>query len=1014
MGVLGEIAILEPPAPALGAPKQRALLAMLALSPGRVVSIDSLVDGIWGEDLPAKPEASLHVYVHGLRRIFDEIGVARTTLARRSAGYVLDVAPGDTDLGHFEAEWARARAAIDSGDPMSALTILEPALQTWRGEALSDLRGFPFAETVVARFDEMHLAAKEDLLDLRLECGAHAAVVGEAEEFVARHPTRERVWGQLMVALYRCDRQADALAAYGRARALLADELGLDPGETLVQLELAVLQHDPDLAAPAVRPTTTRARSAESVAPERPSRRRSRTAGSLPHFATPTFGRVEDADHLRTLIDDPSNRLVTVTGPGGTGKTRLVSIALSDATDTDDVWFVAADDGSTAAHLLVELGRLWGAEEPTSTSLDAVVDHIAEAAPDDDRIVVVLDNLETVADAPEAVSALLSALPAIVVVVTSRVPLRLQGEMELALAPLASPHVDAALAEIQEHPAVQLFVDRARRVRRDFAVDTGNAAGTAEICRLLDGLPLAIELAAGLLRTLEPSQLVDLLRRRLDVLASTASDVPDRQRTLIGTIDWSLENLDAAVRNTLEDLALFDGGFALDVVEALAEWWGTAGAASADQLRHLGTLVELGLVRRVASRAELRHQVLGVVRARIDTVVVRDPTRTAKIRGAHASWLTSRLHQSSDAISGPQGDVVLARCLDEHAEVMSTLQWALSSDQIELAVALGAAAQRYWSASGRLREGQDVIDRIRRLLPPESDGIDILVADMRLSYDLGDVDRVIDTARTIEATGVVPPAELVPVIDCYRGAALIARNEIDEGRRRAEAALEGAVAGQDTEIEAIALSVLAIAAARTGDFEAERGFYERRLAVVRRRGDRARVADTLNTLAEIALDISDVGTAAAYAEEALQLAGPDRMIERRDALVTAARAATLAGDPDRAVDLLNEAVELAARTGHPFAVAQCARVAGCLAVAVGDPQAALRLFASAAALAPGPRDGGDPPEADLAATLAAARSALGDAAVRAESLAASIPISTRHLREMIEEVMVRVAEALIR
>lgn len=1006
MGLLGEIAVLEPAATSLGAPKQRALFAMLALAPGRVVSIDALVDGIWGEELPTKPEASLQVYVHGLRRILDEIGVDRAVLARHSAGYSLGIGVDDTDLGRFESAWGRARHAMSGGDPQGALAILEPALHTWRGEALSDMRGFPFAETVVARLDEMHLAAREDLLDLRLECGAHSVVVGEAEEFVARHPTRERVWGQLMVALYRCDRQADALAAYGRAREHLAEELGLDPGEALVQLELAVLQHDPDLAAPPVTapaPSTAVERADDSRdASSRP--RRARTAGRLPRWVTPTFGRVDDAEHLRQLVEDVSHRLVTVTGPGGTGKTRLVSIALSTIDDADDAWFVAADDDSNGVNLLVELGRLWGAEEPTSTSLDAVVDHISEAAPDGDRIIAVLDNLETVVGAQDAVAALLAAMPTITVVVTSRVPLRLQGEMEFALAPLSSPSADAPLVEIQEHPAIQLFADRTRRTRREFDVDSHNASDVVEICRLLDGLPLALELAAGLLRTLEPSQVVELLRRRLDVLASTAADVPERQRTLNGTIDWSLENLDAAVRQTLEDLALFDGGFALDVVEALAEWRGP-NAGSADQLQHLGTLVELGLVRRVPSRAELRHQVLGVVRARIDAVIDREQVRTDTLRRAHAHWLISRLRQTSDAISGPRGDVALARCLDEHSEVMSALNWALESEAVDVAAALAAVAQHYWSASGRLREGRDVIDRIRRSLPPNEVSVDVLVADMRLSYDLGDVERVVETAEAIESAKVSPPTALGPVIGCYRGAALIALGEIDEGRRFAEAALDGAVASRNTEIEAIALSVLAIAAARTGDFGGEKSFYERRLEVVRARGDRARVADTLNTLAEIALDASDVETAATYAEEALILAGPDRRIERRDALVTVARAAALAGDRDRASDALREAIDLAMRTGHPFALAQCARVAGCLALADGDPRAALRLFSSATALAPGPTDDGQPPEADLAAALTAARAALGEAAARVEALARSVPTRPRDLREMIEAVM---------
>lgn len=976
----------------LGGTLQRALFAMLALAPGRIIATDRIVDGLWGDNPPGRPLSSIQVYVHGLRAAIAAAGGDRAVLASRAPGYLLDLTAADTDWGRFDLLRAESRERSRGGDAGAAAVLLARALDLWREEALADLRSVPFALPHTVRLDEARLLAREDLIDLRLTCGEHAMVVSEVESLVAEHPTRERLWGQLMTALYRSNRQVDALTAYARARDQLADELGMDPGEALRQLEIGILRHDPDLAGPVPLPAssaaaTTGARDLPgATAPDSPPyaagppvQVHPRAELQVPRQTTPTLGRDELAAELVALLTTGGRRLVTLIGPGGTGKTRLATVVAQRAEDrVGTVFFLVAAEGQAAHRLLTDLLRVLGGKEPAEPTLRATAESVARSLPTQ-PVLVVLDNLEDVNDVGAAVAALLAAAPFVTVLATSRLPLRLPDEVEVVVPPLALPSVDESAAAAAGSPAVALFVERAGLVRRGFALDEDNVADVTALTRLLGGVPLAIELAAARMRLLTPRAAVERISHGFDLLSSTAGRVPERQRTIAMTVEWSLRHLSPSALDLLIDLSIFEDGFGLDAVEALPSVHAAAVGAPApegDPLDDLAALLEAGLVLPKDTRVELRYQVLGTVKSHLRTTRPRDPRVEEALRERQLAWLTEHATAWAADLNGPEGELVLGWFGDEHADTVTLVRWAQDRARPDDAAALAFASHGYWLQAGRIRQGCQLLAPLLErddLSARRRDEVSVALA--TLSYHLGEHTRATDLCRAVLASDPVTTA-VESTAHCYLGASLLASGVPQDAVPPATTALGLATQRGEATTRAVALSVLAIAAAMRGDFAAERAFYEERLAVVRAGGDRARLADTVNTLAEIALDEHDVESAEGHAAEALRLAGSRRPIERRDALITSARAAIQAGREDVARTLLVEAVAVAARTGQPIAVAQAARATACLLARSGEPAAAYRLFLAAHALSPSPTGGVEPMESDLREGLATCRAAL--------------------------------------
>src|SRR5215213_7659335 len=494
--------------------KQRALLALLLLRAGEMVTVDEAVDALWGGRPPPTARNVVQGHVATLRKL-----LGRDRIATRESGYTLRLEEDELDLHRFE----RLLSDVRGRPPREQAELLAEALALFRGAPLQDFRYDEFARAEAARIEELRLRALELRIDAELALGRHDDVVPQLERLIADAPLRERFRAQLMLALYRAGRQAEALEAYQHARSTLVDELGIEPGPELQRLERQILNQDPRLATPSAMVAAAR----------------------LPTPPTPLLGRERElAEALRLLLRDDV-RLLTVTG--GTGKTRLaLEVARSAAARfPDGVFFVPLASLADPELVVPTLASALGVGETAGTPLGQLIaDRIA-----DRPTLVLLDNVEHVAAAASGVGTLLSAAAGLKLLATSREPLRLYGEHLYRVPPLE----DAA--------ATALFCDRAEAVGA--IVDRGGAdlAAVAEICRRLDGLPLAVELAAARADVLPLEALLARLGERLELLTKGPVDQPPRLRTLRRTLEWSAELLTLEERRLFARLSVFAGGW---------------------------------------------------------------------------------------------------------------------------------------------------------------------------------------------------------------------------------------------------------------------------------------------------------------------------------------------------------------------------------------------------------------------------------------------------------------------
>src|SRR5512132_881103 len=520
--------------------KERALLADLLVHAGRVVAADRLVEDLWGDQPPGNPANTLQGRVSALRRALGPAGAG--LVVTRPPGYVLEVDAERVDAGRFEGLVAAAGRATGA----AAARLLEQALGLWRGAALVEFADQPWAQ-----------------VEARLAGGGQAGVVAELEGLVAEHPTRERLRGLSMLALYRSGRQADALGVYQATRTVLAEELGIDPSPELQRLHQAILVQDPTL---------------DAAAPERDLPRH-----NLPERLTSLVGREQELRDVAKLVEQ--HRLVTVVGPGGAGKTSL-AVALAErlvAGHPDGVWLVELaalrDPALLAEVVAVTLGLGEEAAGP-GIALPAPAERLATFAADK-AMLLVLDNCEHLVGAcAELVGRLLQAGPRVRVLATSREVLGVPGEVVWPIPPLAVPdpaEADAAGAGGQAaapevlvgYDAVRLFVERATSADPGFVLDATSGPAVAELCRRLDGLPLAIELAAARVRALPPVELAARLQDRFRLLAGGARTLDPRQQTLRATVDWSWELLKDPDRRLLRRLSVFSGGWTIAAAETV-------------------------------------------------------------------------------------------------------------------------------------------------------------------------------------------------------------------------------------------------------------------------------------------------------------------------------------------------------------------------------------------------------------------------------------------------------------
>ena len=646
-GILGPLEVRVEGRPvALGGARQRAVLARLLLSPSRVVSSESMIDDVWNGRPPASAAKVLQKYVSGLRKVLPTQAV-RTS----GRGYVLDIDDDRLDARRFEQ--------------LVGVQRYEAALAVWRGDVLSDLPDLAFIAPERARLDELRMFAVESRLEAELAAGRHGEVIGELAELVDAHPLRERLTAARMLALYRAGRQVEALRAFDRHRRHLADEVGVDPALELRELEGAILRHDPGLDLPG-----------------------GQVRGNLPLRLTSFVGRVDELDAAALAIAE--NRLVTFTGPGGIGKTRL---ALELGTRVGDrfrggVWMVDLASERQPDLVAGAVATALAIDTRHATDKNATV---AAALAHRPPSLIVLDNCEHVVEAVAAVvGAILDVAGSVRVLATSRRPLGIDGEFVRPVHPLP------------DEDAVQLFGDRARLAAAG-GPDVSNDQAW-EICRQLDGLPLAIELAASQLRVMDPAEIAARLGDQL-AFRGRATDPSPRQRTLGDTVRWSFDLLPSEVRRTFARLGVFASTFTLSAAESVCAH---GDIAPSDVLGHVTTLVDHSLL--VRQHAPSRYRLLETLRLfALDRLAEADELDRA--RRAHTEYFLALAEEGGPQLYGPHEGEWRSRLEVEEPNLHAALPWAAEHDPV-LAMRLAVAVWPYWEARWGERQGVAYIEAL--------------------------------------------------------------------------------------------------------------------------------------------------------------------------------------------------------------------------------------------------------------------------------------------------------------
>lgn len=871
--LLGPLQVVGDRAPlSLGQPKQRALLACLLLRRGRFASRDELIEALWGQSPPKSAVGSLHVYVHGLRRV---LGAHR--IQSRGMAYRIELEPGELDLEQFEQLIERSRNAMQRTEADRAVNAIESALGLWHGRALGGLPPELLA-TDRAHLAELHLSALELLMDARLAAGDHEQVIAQVSALIAEHPFRERLREQQILALYRAGRQKDALEAYRQTRNTFVEEIGIEPGPRLRALESAILRQDAELAAPGSR----------SEALEAPIDAHGQTG--LPASPTRLIGREHESAEVRALFGDDGARLVTLTGPGGTGKTRLaLAIAERLATDLPDgARFIDLSATSDPALVVPVIAEELGVD-PGPSVLESLVRQLRPL-----RTLLVLDNLERLLPAATALAELLSAAPGLLMLATSRAPLRLRAEYEYQVPPLALPDADAQFDAIARSEAVQLLVARARAVNRSCALTESSAPAFAHICRRLDGLPLALELAASRMRSLSPEAVAAGLDCALDLLVEGPRDLPTRQRTLRATLEWSHEQLGDSEQRVFAQLAAFAGGFSADDVDAVC------GLGSREPL---ASLVEVNLVRQ---RRPDRFTMLQTIRE-YAAERLAESGDSDEVRGRHCGHYLILAERAHEAILRGE-DSAFDSLHRAHDNLREALTWAAQTGNVELEVRLVCALRQFWLVRGHLPEGRTFFE------------------------------------RAVAATEGGDPGLRAQAL-MNGGPFLYRQGEFAQARAWWEEALALLTEQQDVAGAARCAGELGSVAFSEGELDRAGELYARSAAGFEALGERMRLGIVRGNQAEVCAMQGDLPSAVAHAEECVAIA---REVNDADGLVlalhTLGRLMVRVGDMPRAQDLLGECLARARDLGYREALANCVQAAADLTVSgAGDLQMAARL-----------------------------------------------------------------------
>jgi predicted ATPase/DNA-binding SARP family transcriptional activator len=895
--ILGPLEAVHGEAPLpLGGPRHRRLLAALLLHGDALVPAGRLIAALWGDDPPRTAAAMLYVRVCELRAALRPgRPQVNAGLLNRDGGYVLRLDEDRLDAREFDRLAAAGARHLADGDPGAARTALAEALAQWRGPAVAEFADEPFARAEVARLEESRLRTLERRLEADLATGRHGDIVAELEGLVADHPLRERFWAQLMLALYRSSRPAEAVRAYQSAREVLVEQLGLDPGDELRRLNTAILRRDPALDPPGPPPP--------GPPPPGPARR---PRATLPVPLTSFVGRRAEIDEVGALVS--SGRLVTLTGVGGVGKSRLaLEVASARRSEfPDGVWLVElaalGQAGLVAKTVATALGLR---EHPQRRAVDVLVERLSGS-----RALIVLDDCEhlvaVVADLSER---LLRACPGLHILATSRERLGITGEVLRPVDGLAVPEPDAGAEDVAATDAARLLVERAAAVRPGFALADDNAAAVAQICRRLDGLPLAIELAAARINAYGVDQIAARLDDRFGLLSRGSRTALPRHQTLRAVVEWSYERLPESERRLFDRLAVFVGGFTLEAVTAIGDDPTAGEGPVADALAHL---VDTSLVV-MDARAPARYRMLETLRA-YGWQRLEESGAAEAVRRLHTAHALSMVESARGPLHGPQQPAWLDRLETDLGNIRAALEFSLDTGDAATAARLAGLLYPLWDQRGHYREG-------RRWL-----------------------------ARALEPDAALPPVVRARALASVAGLAVIQGDLGPAAAAAREAAELSRIAGEPA-AGAYALQLLGLTAVYAGDLPRAVSVLEESLRNARQAGDRWLEGFTLLFLATAALTADDLETGSRTTDEAEAVLLPVGDAEGLAWVMILRTGLTWrGGDRVAATTALAEAIRGFRSLGHLWGLSIGVFMAGRLLGDGGDHETAVALLAASEAM----------------------------------------------------------------
>jgi predicted ATPase/DNA-binding SARP family transcriptional activator/Tfp pilus assembly protein PilF len=862
---------LTPTLTHLGKPKT--LFKIFITHPGRIFSQDELIELLWPEAPADRSAANLRKRISELRQVL-EPKLARGSDSRyiltRPGGYCFNPhAPCTTDVGEFMQAWEAGQKLERAGQIAAAIQHYQTAAALVQGEYLAEDRYEEWAIALREKWSELLLALWARLADCHAHFREYESALKWTQRIVEAAPWREGAYRQKMLYHYLAGEQSEAVQTYHTCVQALQTHLGVEPApQTRTLYEQILRRQVPELL---------------------------RIPHNLPQPLTSFIGRAQELRRVKQLL--ATTRLLTLTGAGGCGKTRL---ALHVATELlpeypDGVWLVELAALSDPAHLPQQVATILGVrEQPGRSLLETIAEHLRQQ-----EMLIVLDNCEHLLHAcAQLAQAVLQAAPKVHIVATSREALGVQGETIMQVPPLSVPSAGPLppLKVLKDCESVSLFVERAAAVRLGFTLTKENAPAVVQICRRVEGIPLALELAAARVKVLSVDQIAARLDDSLRLLCAGRRTAPPRHQTLRATLDWSFRLLSDKEQTLVRRLSVFSGGFDLEAAEAVCAGRGITADSVFDLLTHL---VDKSLVIAEEHEGQMRYRLLETVR-QYAREKLAEAHEERSIRARHLDFYVTLMAQAWDAIGGEDEAVWLERLEREHDNLRAAMQWALETERVEAALRLAKTLWVFWDVRGYRSEGRAWLKRV-------------LAKAQGLRTEL--------YARVLTGAGRLA---------CAQG-------DYPEARSLFQQTLEIFQELSDKRGIASSWVNLGLVASMQGNHSEARAFYEQALALHRAIGNLYGVATALGNLGGVAWEQGEYATARAFYEEELairrHLREPEGIASSLSALGGLAQ---LEGDYDRAVALFEEGLALQRKLGNKAGIAYALSNLGSVAYDRGD------------------------------------------------------------------------------